>query len=146
MPHRCGWSCVWFHWTNYSQYSPSFLQRFPVFIIILFLRFIRLILGRRPVVKHKLLCVFSPALQTKVCRLLVCPLGITFFILCWLLSGLRGRRLSLDPWPFKWVRWGWPSGRTGGTKGHKKGVIKGFHLLDFEIQLYLQAALFLRDT
>ena len=46
----------------------------------------------------KISCLYgrdSPTLKF-VCRLLVCPLGITFFILCWLLSGLRGRRLSLD--------------------------------------------------
>lgn len=34
----------------------------------------------------------------EVGQLLVCPLGIAFFIVCWLISNCRGRSLSLDAW------------------------------------------------
>lgn len=46
----------------------------------------------------KISCLFgrdSPTLVF-VGQLLVCPLGIAFFIVCWLISNCRGRSLSLD--------------------------------------------------
>lgn len=69
-------------------YSSSFLQRFPVFIIILFLRFIRLILG----VKHKLLCVF-PSFANKGLSFAGLPFGHHIFHS--LLVGIRPTRATL---------------------------------------------------